>query len=76
MDYSVSPEFALQRLGLEVLKVQGLERHVQVLETALRIATGTLELGEEGIDMNLMNEAAALLDRFKSAGTPDPEEAP
>lgn len=71
MDYSVSPEYALQRLGLEVLKVQGLERHVQVLETALRISTGTLELDSEGIDMNLMNEAAALLDRFK---TPEEDE--
>lgn len=71
-DYSLSQDDALARLGAEVLKVQMLERHVVVLETALRIATGTLLVGEAGVDMNLMNEAAALLDRFK---TPDPEEA-
>lgn len=73
MDYNFTPTDLFARVGTDSMKVQAAEQRVAVLEVALQMAVGNLEVGAEGISADLIAAASAELDRLKEATAPSLE---
>lgn len=65
MQYGFSPDDLLARIGIESMKVAAAERQLDILELALRMAVGNLEVGAEGISAEMFAAASAELERVK-----------